>query len=81
MPEEIWNFHIGGYQVCEKWLKDRGPKKGKPGRTLSPEDIAHYHKIVIALTETSSIITEIDKVIDAHGGWPGAFQTVSNDDR
>ena len=20
---EVWNFHIGGYQVCEKWLKDR----------------------------------------------------------
>ena len=23
MPEAVWNFHIGGYQVCEKWLKDR----------------------------------------------------------
>jgi hypothetical protein len=21
--EAVWNFHIGGYQVCEKWLKDR----------------------------------------------------------
>jgi len=23
VSEEVWNFHIGGYQVCEKWLKDR----------------------------------------------------------
>ncbi len=23
VPEEAWNFHIGSYQVCEKWLKDR----------------------------------------------------------
>ncbi|HZO99007.1 MAG TPA: type ISP restriction/modification enzyme, partial [Terriglobia bacterium] len=23
VPPEVWNFHIGGYQVCEKWLKDR----------------------------------------------------------
>jgi hypothetical protein len=23
VPENVWNFHIGGYQVCEKWLKDR----------------------------------------------------------
>ena len=23
VPEEVWNFHIGGYQVCHKWLKDR----------------------------------------------------------
>lgn len=21
-PESVWNFHIGGYQVCEKWHKD-----------------------------------------------------------
>jgi hypothetical protein len=75
VPEEVWKFHIGGYQVCEKWLKDRGPKKGKPGRTLTDDDIAHYHKIVIALTETIHLMAKIDEVINAHGGWPDAFQT------
>lgn len=75
VPAEVWNFYIGGYRVCEKWLKDRGPKQGKSGRTLSKEDIAHYHKIVIALTETIRIVAEIDEVIDRHGGWPGAFVT------
>ncbi len=69
VPEEVWNFHIGGYQVCEKWLKDR------KGRTLSDDDINHYQKIVVALSETIRIMAEIDKVIDAHGGWPAAFQT------
>jgi hypothetical protein len=68
-PDEVWNFHIGGYQVCEKWLKDR------KGRTLTKDDIAHYHKIVIALAETIRLMSEIDKVIEKHGGWPGAFQT------
>lgn len=68
VPEEVWNFHIGGYQVCEKWLKDRR------GRTLTADDIRHYHRIVIALHETIRIMREIDEVIDAHGGWPGAFQ-------
>lgn len=67
--EPVWNFHIGGYQVCEKWLKDR------KGRTLSADDIAHYHKIVIALSETIRLMAEIDEVIAQHGGWPGAFQT------
>ena len=62
--EDVWNFHIGGYQVCEKWLKDR------KGRTLSKDDIAHYHKIVIALSETIRLMKEIDKVIEKHGGWP-----------
>jgi type I restriction-modification system DNA methylase subunit len=67
--EEVWNFHIGGYQVCEKWLKDR------KGRTLSKDDIAHYQKIVVALAETIRLMKEIDEVIEQHGGWPGAFQT------
>jgi hypothetical protein len=69
VTEEVWNFHIGGYQVCEKWLKDR------KGRTLSADDIAHYHKIVVALSETIRIMKEIDEVIEQHGGWPGAFHT------
>jgi hypothetical protein len=75
VPEEIWNFRIGGYQVCEKWLKDRGPKKGQPGRVLTADDIAHYHRIVIALHETIRIMGEIDEVIEEHGGWPDAFMT------
>ena len=69
VPEAVWNLHIGGYQVCEKWLKDR------KGRTLSADDIAHYQKIVVALNETIRLMKEIDEVIEAHGGWPGAFQT------
>ena len=78
VPEEVWNFHIGGYQVCEKWLKDRQAKGGKnprPGRVLTDEDIEHYQKIVVALSETIRIMAEIDEVIEAHGGWPGAFVT------
>ena len=66
LPEEVWNFHIGGYQVCYKWLADR--KKAK--RKLSAEDIEHYHKIVVAINETIKIMKQIDETIDAHGGWP-----------
>lgn len=73
VSEKVWNFYIGGYQVCEKWLKDR------KGRTLSPDDINHYHRIVVALSETIRIMAEIDKVIEAHGGWPGAFQVKKDD--
>jgi hypothetical protein len=67
VPENVFEFHIGGYQVCAKWLKDR------KGRTLSDEDIAHYHKIVIALQETIRLMAEIDAVIGKHGGFPAAF--------
>ena len=61
---EVWEFHIGGYQVCGKWLKDRQQ------RELSYEDISHYEKIVVALGETIRLMKQIDEVIDAHGGWP-----------
>ena len=69
VPEGVWDFHIGGYQACHKWLKDR------KGRALSDEEIAHYQKIVVALNETIRIMAEIDEVIEAHGGWPDAFLT------
>ena len=62
--EPVWNFHIGGYQVCEKWLKDR------KGRTLTKDDLAHYQKIVVALSETIRLMGEIDAVIEKAGGWP-----------
>jgi len=67
VTEDVWNFHIGGYQVCEKWLKDRKDRK------LSKEDITHYQKIVVALSETILLMKDMDTVIDKHGGWPGAF--------
>lgn len=79
VTEEVWNFHIGGYQVCEKWLKDRQAKGGKnprPGRVLTNEDIKHYQKIIVAISETIRIMNEIDEVIEQHGGWPDAFATV-----
>ena len=69
VPEEVWNFRIGGYHICHKWLKDR------KGRTLTDDDIADYQKITVALNETIRVMGEIDEVIEEHGGWPGAFVT------
>ena len=56
IPVVAWNFYIGGYQPTQKWLKDRR------GRTLNFEDILHYQKIIVALTETDRIMKEIDKI-------------------
>ena len=43
---------------------------GVPGRTLTPNDIAHYQRIVVALKETIRLMEEIDQAIESHGGWP-----------
>ena len=53
VPETAWEFHIGGYQPAQKWLKDR------KGRELSYDDILHYQKIVKILLETDRIMQEI----------------------
>ena len=57
VPEEVWNFYVGGYQICHKWLKDL------KGRTLSSEDILHYQKVVVALKETIELMAKIDEAI------------------
>jgi predicted helicase len=59
IPQHIWEFKIGGYQVLDKWLKDRKNAK----RELSTPEINHYQKIVISLTETFRIMQEIDQII------------------
>jgi hypothetical protein len=61
VPPEVWNFHIGGYQVCEKWLKDRKVRK------LTIDEAQHYQRIVVALKETIRLMAKIDALIP---GWP-----------
>jgi predicted helicase len=56
VPLIAWDFYIGGYQPAQKWLKDR------KGRVLGFEDIFHYGKIIISLTDTHRIIQEIDTI-------------------
>lgn len=53
---EVWQYQIGGYQVCDKWLKDR------KGRILSLDEIRHYCKVVTALDKTIEIQKEIDSL-------------------
>jgi predicted helicase len=61
VPEEVWAFEVGGYQVLHKWLKDR------KGRVLSYGELAHYQQIVIALQETLRVMDAVDAAV---GGWP-----------
>ena len=64
VPLEVWDFYIGGFQVCQKWLKDR------KGRKLEHYDIQHYRRIVAALAETITLMEQIDATIEERGGWP-----------
>jgi predicted helicase len=61
VPPEVWDFHIGGYQVCQKWLKDR------KGRVLTYDDLTHYQKVIVVLKETIRLMIEIDRLLLT---WP-----------
>jgi len=50
VPVEAWEQAIGGYRPAEKWLKDR------KGRKLTPDEIKHYQRIILALDKTSEIM-------------------------
>lgn len=63
IEKETWEFMIGGYQVLDKWLKDR--KKAE--RSLSTDDLMHYMQIVVSLRETQRVMKEIDTLIP---NWP-----------
>ena len=56
VPEVAWKFYFGGYHPAQKWLQDR------KGSELSLKDILHYQKIIVALTETDTIMKEIDEI-------------------
>lgn len=63
VPPEVWEYPIGGYTVCQKWLKDRR------GRQLSLDEIRTYCSIITALGRTIQIQASIDELypaIEAH---------------
>ena len=64
VPPECWEYRIGGYQVLEKWLKDRKE------RTLTIDDIQTYCRIVTAIGKTIEIQQEIDEL------YPGVEESV-----
>ena len=64
VPRDVWDMHIGGYRVAEKWLKDRR------GRTLSYDDMEHYQAVISALSRTLALQVQIDSTIERAGGWP-----------
>lgn len=61
VPEDVWNYTIGGYQVALRWLKDR------KDRSLSHDDFVHYMRTIGALAETIRLQDEIETAMSS---WP-----------
>ena len=58
ISQDVWNYQIGGYQVCDKWLKDR------KDRVLSLDEIQTYCRIVTAIHKTIEIQKGIDEIYE-----------------
>lgn len=56
VPKEVWEYRIGSYQILDKWLKDRR------GRSLSPNDMEHYLKVITAIKHTITLQQQIDEL-------------------
>jgi type I restriction-modification system DNA methylase subunit len=56
IPSDVWAYQIGGYQVCDKWLKDR------KGRKISVEETQHFCRVVTALKKTIEVQAKIDSI-------------------
>jgi len=59
IPRGVWEYQIGGYQVADKWLKDRKRRK------LTAEEVMHYCRVVTALAKTMQIQESLDKLFEA----------------
>jgi predicted helicase len=64
VAEAVWSYQVGGYQVCEKWLKDRQERR------LELDDIRTYCRVVTALGRTIAIQTEINAL------YPGVEKNI-----
>jgi predicted helicase len=56
VSQAVWAMRVGGYQVCEKWLKDRR------GRALSNREIETYRRLVYALAQTLELVEVMERV-------------------
>ncbi|HEV3115153.1 MAG TPA: type ISP restriction/modification enzyme [Candidatus Binataceae bacterium] len=55
VPQAVWEFHIGGYQVLDKYLRSR------KGRALSLDEMNHVGAIADSLAFTIEQIAKIDE--------------------
>lgn len=62
VPQDVWEFKIGGYRILDRWLRDRR------GMTLSHADVTRFEQIVVAISETLRVMDEVAKVTS----WPPA---------
>jgi predicted helicase len=61
IPEDVWNYKVGGYQVIEKYIKSR------KGRELSLDELEHIYRVVEIIKRTIELVKELEKINPSWG--------------
>jgi hypothetical protein len=56
---DVWRLRIGGYPVCDHWLKERR------GRRLSLEELTQFGRVVAGCEGTLRLMSKIDQILTA----------------
>jgi hypothetical protein len=54
VPPKVWNYCVGNYCICQRWLKVR------EGTTLDHQSIQDYQRLVMLISETIDLISNVD---------------------
>jgi Type ISP C-terminal specificity domain len=71
VAREVWEFEVGRFQVCRKWLAERR------GRHLSADDVESYRRMIAALAATLNLMDRLEDIVDESGGLPFGRQPVT----
>jgi len=58
IPEDVWSYRIGGYQVLKKWFKTH------KGETLTIDKFEHISEVVGLIAETIKVQEELEEMHD-----------------
>jgi hypothetical protein len=58
VPEEVWYYHLGGYQVLKKWLSYREEKV--LGRPMQLDEIRTFSAICRRISCLLALAPELD---------------------
>jgi hypothetical protein len=71
VPEAVWNYTIGGYQVIKKWLSYR--EKPLLGRSLTPDEVRYVTEMARRLAALIALQKSLDagyqEVIKSTHSW------------
>lgn len=57
VDEVVWNYIVGGYQPCARWLKER------KGYKINETDIKHYINMISAIYLSIDLMQKLDELV------------------